>query len=196
MSYDAIQHPNPKFLGYCPKMPFKAGDVVRIPKGTPVLKGHKVARAKRDYDVTVHTVMLGQIATGYALYRYHGRTDMPKEHDSALFPWRNPTIRWVGSGGYWCEADVNFLIPVEDLPAQPMEPAYKKLVNVAMAVSDLSPRDTEFSNFAYRVFCWHTDFSADVPALLAQITKLRDETTNDTVRTQCDLVLAEMKEAA
>ncbi len=194
MSYDAIQHPNPKYLGFCQTVPFKKGDVVKIRKGTPVFRSGEVVLAKRDYDITVHHTMTGQCATGYALVRYHGRSSVTIDDDIVLFPWRNPTIRWAGSGGYWCECDINYLLPESELPTTPLQPAYEKFVAVAVKVSELSS-NTEFSRFVYNKFCHWAEFSTDVPALVRTVQELRATAINDVTRTQCDLVLAEMQAA-
>jgi hypothetical protein len=76
-----------KFIGYCPVIPFKRGDKVRIPKGTLVKTCTKGVRITgRTYTITVDHVL-------------HGA-----EYDDTV---HNPVVVWPGTGGYWSEADIN-----------------------------------------------------------------------------------------
>lgn len=80
------------------ELPIKAGDRVRIKKGTPILncfyKGRpREYEAGKTYVITVDHVMTGH--DGWTTYR------------DAPVPPRNPSVRWPGPGGYWLEADIN-----------------------------------------------------------------------------------------
>jgi hypothetical protein len=88
-----------KFLGYHleSELPFKKGSVVTIPKGTMIRSTSGVKKpAGRTYRITVHHVM-----NGANLYvEGNGfREDCQ--------PIMAPTVVWVGTGGYWTEADIN-----------------------------------------------------------------------------------------
>ncbi len=73
-------------------LPIKNGQVVTIPKGTPVKQvGKPIRPAGRTYKVTVDHLLCGFVDEQRGIVR-------------------NPMVRWAGSGGYWCEADIN-LIP-------------------------------------------------------------------------------------
>lgn len=90
------------FTGYndVSTIPLKRGDKVRIPKGTMVLsrKTGKSAPAGRGYIVVVHSISCGR---NEHIYR------------GEVVPAVNPAVVWPGSGGYWCEADVNDVVKVE-----------------------------------------------------------------------------------
>ncbi len=80
-----------RFVGYCPELPIKKGDVVTIPKGTAIEstspKGGKVAG--RTFKVRVTHVNTGSNPIA--------RDDEPT----------NPVVEWAGSGGYWHRVDIN-----------------------------------------------------------------------------------------
>lgn len=89
------------FTGYTPndQLPLKKGDVVTICKGVLVRTtrpsrrphggGHPYVRetAGRTYKIVVDHVLNGTSGEGVASI--------------------NPSVRWPGSGGYWCEVDIN-----------------------------------------------------------------------------------------
>lgn len=95
-----------KFEGYHdPKdLPVKAGDRVRIRKGTTVkVIGRPAKPAGRTYTITVHHVLCGCTFTSIG-----ARGSEPSgKHLS------NPSVRWAGPGGYWAEADINDVEKVE-----------------------------------------------------------------------------------
>ncbi len=101
-----------KYIGYHEdnELPIKRGDVVTIPKGTTVRTMHpsrKLYVTKRSQKVTVDHIL-----NGIGLPEGHPRCDefYRAFHDhetSATRQIRNPSIRWPGTGGYWCEADIN-----------------------------------------------------------------------------------------
>lgn len=79
-------------------LPVKKGDRVRIPKGVVFKQVGKDAKAAgRSYVVTVHHLL-------------PGRSSYVRD---ILTPLENPKVCWAGSGGYWCEADVNDVDPVK-----------------------------------------------------------------------------------
>lgn len=89
-----------KHLGYhehLSDLPIKRGDKVTIPKGTTVhsMGTPRVRVAARNYTVTVRSVSCGQ--------------NFPEGHPrhDPSYPTVNPRVVWVGSGYYWCEADIN-----------------------------------------------------------------------------------------
>lgn len=97
-----------RFDGYCEKLPIMSGDKVTITKGTIIRKNGANKPAGKTFTVTVHHVLNGwkPDASDIAYAERHGNTSTG---------W-NPKVVWAGSGGYWCEADMN------DIPeAQPAE---------------------------------------------------------------------------
>lgn len=75
------------------QMPVKKGDIVVIPAGTRVKTMHPQRdfyTLKRRQRVKVHHVL-------------GGFTDGDK-----VTP---PVVCWAGAGGYWCEVDINDVIP-------------------------------------------------------------------------------------
>lgn len=76
-----------RFEGYHSqdKLPIKRGDAVTIVKGTTIVYRGKTIKAGRTYRVKVDHVLPGT----------HSRTIT------------NPSVRWAGRSGYWCEADIN-----------------------------------------------------------------------------------------
>jgi hypothetical protein len=89
--------PVPAFFGPCENLPLHKGSVVTIPKGTIIKQIGKAPRpAGKTYTVTLHDVYNGTPAycTGSAF-----RTDFNRP--------TSPKVIWPGTGGYWCEADIN-----------------------------------------------------------------------------------------
>lgn len=82
-----------KFVGYHETLPIKAGQTVTIKKGTIIKKGNELVEAKRTYKVVVHHTLSGSNAL----------TEDLKVGE----PTSNPSVRWAGAGGYWCEVDLN-----------------------------------------------------------------------------------------
>lgn len=87
-----------KYEGYHPEseLPIKRGDKVRVPKGTFIRTTHPQREngpSKRTQTVTINHILNG--------------TD---EHKGYHGEWQyrtNPSVVWAGTGGYWCEADIN-----------------------------------------------------------------------------------------
>jgi hypothetical protein len=70
-------------------LPVQAGDLVMIPKGVSVLS---LNPSKGRYQTRRATsVTVNEVFPGY-------RTNME---------FKPATIRWAGSGGYWCECDLD-----------------------------------------------------------------------------------------
>lgn len=103
--------------------PLRDGMIVTIPKGTPVWrKTHPsqrgVRRAGRTYKVKIQSIMDGHAFCMHRCFleRVEGiggfqtlvRPDRCVDEDHEFYTF-NPRIVWAGSGGYWCEADVNFI---------------------------------------------------------------------------------------
>ena len=80
------------YLGYndIERLPIKMGDTVTIPKGTPIrtTSPRRKIIAGRDYPIVVADVDPGCDHPGHFC---------------------NPEIVWVGRGGYWYYADINYL---------------------------------------------------------------------------------------
>jgi len=89
-------------------LPFKAGDKVRIKKGTVLKSMHPQKdnpyEAGRSYTIEVHHVLPGSDKSIF---------DPDEPEGFRHEPYRNPSVRWPGSGGYWVEADINDVEPVE-----------------------------------------------------------------------------------
>ena len=146
------------------KLPFKVGDVVLLPKGTPV-KSTNPARGSyvtnKEQRVRVAAVGSGQSfpvgtvthCTGLPVnfrWSVSGNDlphlasvlglpyETPPEQSAAHreiervarqnlkpvgngirfiaeVPTLNPTVRWAGTGGYWCEADINHVKAAQGL---------------------------------------------------------------------------------
>jgi hypothetical protein len=92
-----------KFIGYVKELPIKPGDRVRIPKGVIVRCNGENKPAGRTFIVRVNHVLNGYTldASEQAYQMRHGRT---------VGPAVNPKAVWAGSGGYWCEADINDIV--------------------------------------------------------------------------------------
>lgn len=104
---------------------------VLIPKGTRVYSQHKGEYVtKRDQKVKVHHVKNGcnlpltdrhcqdQIEEYFKRDGAHCILSVVNNHIlprgiNASVPVKNPTVSWAGSGGYWCEADVNDVVVIK-----------------------------------------------------------------------------------
>jgi hypothetical protein len=85
--------PVPVFFGPCENLPLHRGSVVTIPKGAIIKQIGKEPRpAGKTYTVTLHDVYNG--TTAYRLGSDFVRPCPPR-------------IVWPGTGGYWCEVDIN-----------------------------------------------------------------------------------------
>lgn len=82
------------FLGYQENLPINGGDIIIIPKGVKVKTMHPSKDSyitKRKQKIEVNHTLPGQsLADGT--------------------PRINPSVRWAGTGGYWCEVDINDVI--------------------------------------------------------------------------------------
>jgi len=93
-----------KFVGFCDPTKFQVskGQWVTIPKGTKLgSTGPDRPPAGRTYKVRIHS-----ITNGYSQDQVRpGHPDAGP--DDVLRQVRNPTVQWVGAGGYWTWADMN-----------------------------------------------------------------------------------------
>lgn len=116
-------------------LPIKRGQKVVIPAGTTVRSmGSKgVYVTKRAQTVFVRGVMNGQsVSNYYALNdrQHHGplkaagfdfsviramRDAGDPEYYRGFVPISNPSITWAGTGGYWCDADINDILEANGL---------------------------------------------------------------------------------
>lgn len=93
------------YLGYhnYGDLPVSGGDTVVIPKGAHIQSTHPQKGnyvAGRIYEVEVHHVLPGSTQTYHPIMS-RDRSSFCKLH------LRNPRVRWVGSGNYWFDADIN-----------------------------------------------------------------------------------------
>ena len=115
------------YVGYQKDLPIKPGDQVVIPKGTLVKTMHPgrasyvTTRAQR---VKVNHMMPGcswsysmigerearDFGLNFEALQELRRTDGRKYMDSYHHV-SNPAVVWAGTGGYWCEVDINLLVP-------------------------------------------------------------------------------------
>lgn len=134
-----------RFEGYHPveTLPIKAGDVVRIYKGTTIYatgdrKRRGVIESARTYTVKVDHVLPGREYPGLKV--------------------ENPRVRWAGSGGYWREADINDvkLIEVDDVEEvdslttdllKVLRSALAEIRAVAAGTKDTSDLDESYAMF-------------------------------------------------
>lgn len=133
-------------------LPIKAGDMVTIPKGTPInttKPGVDVKLAGRSYSVRVHSIGSGRsyhighvysdgtrvVAGLHWRDMYHACRKLGVDYPYGTTPSDDwlleeledtgrleirgtdillhmdpPTVTWVGSGGYWMDCDINWLI--------------------------------------------------------------------------------------
>ena len=115
-----------RMVGYRSSLPVKAGDVVTIPRGTvaktmhPNRNQYVTARAQK---VRVNHTMPGQSYAFSMIGEREARDfglDMDqlrkmRAEDHKLFRdsyhhVSNPAVCWAGTGGYWCEVDINDVI--------------------------------------------------------------------------------------
>jgi hypothetical protein len=94
-------------------LPIKRGQVVSVPKGTPVKQvGKPIRPAGRTFKVKVDHLLFGF-----------------EDPERGIV--QNPQIRWAGSGGYWCEADIN-LIPEANAAAGGPTPSGESRADAAV----------------------------------------------------------------
>lgn len=84
-----------RHMGRCEVLPIRPGQKVTIKKGTIVrsLGPAGIHPAARTYTVVAHSVDNG-------VHRH-------RNYHNELVDTVNPKIVWVGSGGYWCDVDIN-----------------------------------------------------------------------------------------
>jgi hypothetical protein len=97
-----------RFVGFHEddQLPIKKGHVVTIKKGTVIHSMHpdpakKRRVAGRTYKVTVDHVLNGRSSTD------HVWNEETRKYDEVRTPIDNPSVRWPGESGYWCEVDIN-----------------------------------------------------------------------------------------
>jgi len=128
------------YSGYTPieELPVKKGDTVLIPRGAFIRTMHPSKHdryAGRSYRVRVnHTLGGSEVQVGHVYtdgsFReacWHGDLRSIKEEygtediaslwpvmkvigNIVLLPLSNPSVRWPGEGGYWCEVDINDVV--------------------------------------------------------------------------------------
>ena len=118
------------------QLPVRAGERVRLNKGTLVQTVKGLRELKRAQVVTIDhilpgaSVCVGRVLSGVgshlnfssrydmeAVQETYGSTNLEslrgqmEEENSLLFlPLKPPSIRWAGSGGYWNEVDINQIL--------------------------------------------------------------------------------------
>lgn len=97
-----------KFIGYHDdhELPLKKGQQVTIKKGTTIRSMHpdpakKVKVAGKTYKIYVDHLLPGRSETEWQEDPETGK------HEQVRKPLENPSVRWPGEGGYWCEVDIN-----------------------------------------------------------------------------------------
>lgn len=93
-----LPEPTVKFFGQFEEseLPIKPGMMITIRKGTVIQTTDAKQREKiatKTYKVRVHHILVG--VTRHL--NYHRE----------VVDFQNPRIRWVGTGGYWYDADIN-----------------------------------------------------------------------------------------
>lgn len=87
-----------QFIGYheYETLPVKRKDRILIPKGVAVRSTHpkrKTYVTARSQWITVNHILNG-VTEG--------------DHHTS-----NPKVCWAGTGGYWCEVDINHILPIK-----------------------------------------------------------------------------------
>ena len=124
------------YRGYCETLPIKKGDTVIIRKGTTInsFNPSKLAyTAKKDTKVNVNHVLCGSCISASLVDRHDilflesaGYDEEIRKqlndlywheiqrvgydsvnHQRYAYPVTNPSVVWAGTGGYWCEVDIN-----------------------------------------------------------------------------------------
>jgi len=92
------------FLGHTDSasLPFKKGDWISIPKGCPYTSTRYPGTTLKTG--TTHIVKVFSVDTGCDAYVNYHEEQVPP---------RNPSIQWVGSGGYWHRADINDILELQ-----------------------------------------------------------------------------------
>jgi len=114
------------------KSAFRPGDVVRIPQGVTVHSTHPTRKeyvTARAQKIKVHHLLSGRFVSVRealdeyrALLKAHGfdlselerwRTDNLREYYLRMVQIDEPSVRWAGTGGYWCEVPVSVVEKLE-----------------------------------------------------------------------------------
>lgn len=111
------------------------GSVVLIPKGTLVKSTHPSRKeyvTRRDLKVKVHHFMNGisvpfndpdyeqeinemsSTEGAFCSLGTSGDGSILPRGLGAMVPVKNPSVTWVGSAGYWCEADINQVVVIKE----------------------------------------------------------------------------------
>lgn len=105
-----------KYLGYHNReemacIPIKKGSIVKIPRGTIVKQvGKDPKLAGKTYLTEVHHLLSGRSVPAAEIdgeqepFYYRNESG---QICARMVPVENPKVVWPGSGGYWCEADIN-----------------------------------------------------------------------------------------
>lgn len=93
-----------KLIGYVEKLPIQSGDKILVPKGVVIRYRSQSKPAKRTHHVVVHHVLNGYTPD-------EAEKAYQKRHGGEANKF-NPTVVWAGSGGYWCEADMNDVLRI------------------------------------------------------------------------------------
>jgi hypothetical protein len=116
-----------KFIGYHEneQLPFKQKQRVKIPKGTYVKstnpkyktegkRGYGGFHLKRDLWVTIHHFGCGQCVEEHDYLKdykhYYPNAPIVETKYGLKYATQNPSIIWVGAGGYWHEVDINAVL--------------------------------------------------------------------------------------
>jgi hypothetical protein len=113
------------YIGYYDDkhLPFKRGETVVIPKGVQVyMRTHPSKKGyvtKRSMEVKINHILPGQTVPERDYERYHKAEypDCPHSEEEVhpgytqrVYYLQNPRICWAGTGGYWCEAEINDIL--------------------------------------------------------------------------------------
>lgn len=106
-----------KYIGYQKEavLPIQPGMTVIIPRGTKVKSTNP---SRREYvtkcarKVRVHHLLPGCNIPDYDYHRYYSDSKYAnapsiKTDWGTQYAITNPSVCWPGTGGYWCEVDIN-----------------------------------------------------------------------------------------
>ena len=122
-----------KYIGFhdTKDLPFKKGQTVVIPAGVVVRSTNPSARervTKRKQTIKVNHLMNGREvddrdfkrywpdATPYKSYERFMESNSGKKYSTGIWHvLENPSVVWPGSGGYWCEVDINDILEINGI---------------------------------------------------------------------------------